>query len=213
MHSYGGNIDYRGVLQKYQLFPQFFRIMDGRPCIFFIQVPFVYYKDNSFPCFVSVAYDFFILFGNAFDSIDDHQYDIRAVNRPKRADDTVFFDQFFYFSLAAHTCRIYKQEPLSVFHYRGIDGIPCSARHVADDGSVLPYQRVKNRRFAHIRTPDESYFDFVFIFIIKLGNGLPYLIHKSIQHVAQSQMICCRNGDRFAQSQIIEFKNFHFLLK
>ena len=162
---------------------------------------------------MSIADDTFILLGNTLDSIKNHQHNVTAVNRTQRTHNAVFFNRFVNLSLAAHACGINEQVLLAVAYYRSINRITGSACNITYDRTLLAYQCVENRGLAHVRTADQSNLDFVLLLQVACHLIGRELGNNGIQQIAQSQMVGCRNSNRITDTQIIEFKGIHLLLR
>ena len=115
---------------------------------------------------MGVTDNFFILFGDTFHRVDYHQYHVGTIYGAEGTHNTVFFNQLFNFTFAAHPCGINEQEPLPFFYHRRIDGIPGRTGLVTDNRTFFPYQCVEDRGFSHVRPADQGYLDFIFIFFI-----------------------------------------------
>ena len=61
---------------------------------------------------MSIANNLLVLLGNAFYSVENHQYYITAVNGTQATHYAILFNGLVNFALAAHACSINEQELL-----------------------------------------------------------------------------------------------------
>ena len=180
------NINYRSILQEHQFFTQHFGIAQSGSVVFFVQVPFIYNKDNAFACFVSITNNLFILFSYAFNCVEYHQNNVATVNCTQGTHNAVFFDRFVNFRFTAHAGSIDEQIALTISGNRSIDSVTGSTCYITNDGAFFTNKSIEDGRFTNIRTTNQSNFDFVFVFRFTKGVFIAKFSNDCIKQIAQT---------------------------
>jgi len=106
--------------------------------ILFHQIPLVHHDDGRLAGLVRHACHLGVLIGDALLGVDENQTHIRPLNGHGGPQHAVLFDVLLHLGSAAHTGGVDEHEGSLIVFKAGVDGIPGSSGHVADDCPVLP---------------------------------------------------------------------------
>ena len=160
-----------------------------------------------------IANNLFILFSYAFHCVKNHQNYVATIHCAQGTHNAVFFNRFVNLRFTTHTSSINEQITLTITYNRSVNCITSCASYITYDGTLFAYQRIKDRRFANVRTTNQRNLNFIFVFRLAKGIFIAKLSNNSVQQIAQTQMVCCRYRDGLANTKIIELVNVHLLFR
>ena len=145
-----GNKDEFRIGQKGKYLPDLVSEFLYALIVLFHQVPLIDSDYHSLAPLVSNAGNLGILFCHAFGRVYDQDRDIRPVYGAHTAGDHIVLQSLLDLVFAANAGRVYEDVFLSMPDDPGIDRVPCRARNIGDDHSVLSDQPVDDRGFSNI---------------------------------------------------------------
>src|SRR5690606_19965820 len=130
---------------------------------------------------------------------EDH--DISAVDRAHGPNDADPFDPLFDPAPAADTGSIDQGDRFAFPGDLGVKAVARRSRDIADDGALLPEQRVQQSALADVRTPDNrdaGPFELVIFFL-----GLRQVLDDLVQQIAGAVSVIGRYHHWIAKAEAV----------
>ncbi len=132
--------------------------------IFLNRVPFIDHNYASTSIFWNSPRQFLILFGHAIQGVNHQQDNIGTPNRFEGSKNAKKFWSVFNILLFTDACGINQSVALPSSLHHHIDRITGGSGNGTDDRALFSHKRIEQTRLAHIGTPNDRHFDFVYFF-------------------------------------------------
>ena len=164
--------------------------------VFFHHVPLVYHDDAGLTGLVSQTCDLGVLLGDAVIGVDEDQTHIAALNGHGGPEDAVLLDGVVHLGLFAHTGGVNEVIFAGLIFKIGVNGVPCGARHIADDDPLLAQDTVGKAGLAYIGLADDGHLDHIVILLRPVLGG--EVLKAGVQQVTGAVAVDGGHGDGVA---------------
>jgi hypothetical protein len=141
-----------------------------------------------------------VLARDAVRGVADDERDVRALDRPLRAEGRVVLDGVLDLRLAAQARRVDEDQAPPVDLQREVDRVAGRSGDVAHDHALGPEQAVDERGLADVRAPDDGEADDVVVLLLGLVL-LGQQLDDAVEQIAGAEPLGGRHGDRVAQAE------------
>ena len=178
--------------------------LDGIPLIRVQPVPLVHRQHQRAPCLQGKIGQMGILLGDLVARIDHQHHHIGILDRLQRLHHRELLHRLVDLAAAAHTGGVDDSVLLAGALEIDIDRIACGTGLVKSDDPLFAQNGVDKGGFSHVRTADDGKPRMVgFLLIAEFGGG--QFVQRQLYHLGHIFAMGGGNGQRFAQTQLMEF--------